>query len=171
WEPLPTLRLAWQPEASHLLWAAASRAVRAPARVDRDFFSPASPPFFFLAGGPHFESEILDEIEAGWRAQPHPAVSWSIDAFGGRYDRLRPIELGPDGSECANGIDGTLHGVEGWANWRVMPSWRLSAGGFLQRKALFVKAGHTDLGGAASLGDDPDHQWSARSAFDLGRHV
>ena len=171
WEHLPTLRLAWQPSAANLFWTAASRAVRAPARVDRDFFSPASPPHVFLAGGPGFQSEILDEIEAGWRAQPHPSVSWSIDAFGGRYDRLRSIELGTDGPEFANGIRGTLHGVEAWANWRVMTSWRLSAGGFLQRKALFVKAGHTDLGGAASLGDDPDHQWSARSAFDLGPHV
>jgi len=171
WEHLPTLRLAWQRSATSLFWAAASRAVRAPARVDRDFFSPASPPHFFLAGGPHFESEILDEIEAGWRAQPHPSVSWSLDAFGGRYDRLRSIEAGPDGPEFANGIRGTLHGVEGWANWRVMSAWRLSAGGFLQRKALFVKTGHTDLGGRPSLGDDPDHQWVARSEFDLGQYL
>lgn len=171
WENLPTLRLAWHPSAANLFWTAASRAVRAPARVDRDFFSPAAPPHFFLAGGPHFESEILDEIEAGWRSQPHPAVSWSLDVFGGRYDRLRSIEAGPNGPEFANGIRGTLHGVEGWANWRVMPSCRLSAGGFLQRKALFEKAGHDDLGGAASLGDDPDHQWVARSSFDLGRHL
>ena len=171
WENLPTLRLAWRPSPANLFWTAASRAVRAPSRLEKDFFSPASPPHFLLAGGPDFESEILDEIEAGWRAQPHPSISWSIDAFGGRYDRLRSIETSPDGPVFANGLRGTLHGVEAWANWRVMTSWRLSAGGFLQRRALFVKSGHTDLGGRASLGDDPDHQWTARSSFDLGPHV
>jgi len=173
WEYLPTLRLAWQPAREHFVWAAASRAVRAPARIDREFFRPASPPHLVFDGGPDFASEILDEVEVGWRAQPRPAVSWSLASFAGRYDDLRSLELTPAGPQFANDIRGTMHGVEAWANWRVIAAWRLSAGGVLQRKALFVKAGATDFGGlgVATLGDDPDHWWTAKSSFDLGEHV
>src|SRR5688572_21838716 len=58
WEHLPSVRAAWKPAEGQLLWAALSRAVRAPSRVDRDLFSPANPPFVVLAGGPNFQSEI-----------------------------------------------------------------------------------------------------------------
>ena len=40
----PSARLAWTPAASQTLWAAASRAVRTPSRIDRDLFVPARPP-------------------------------------------------------------------------------------------------------------------------------
>jgi iron complex outermembrane recepter protein len=54
-EWLPSARAAWTPDADRLVWGAVSRAVRAPSRIDREFFIPARPPFF-LAGGPNFAS-------------------------------------------------------------------------------------------------------------------
>ncbi len=66
-EVMPNARIAWQPADDRLLWAALSRAVRAPSRIDREFFVPATAPFL-LAGGPNFESEIANVAEIGYRA-------------------------------------------------------------------------------------------------------
>lgn len=52
WEYLPNARLAWKLADDHLLWAAASRTMRAPSRIDRDFFVPGTAPFSVVAGGP-----------------------------------------------------------------------------------------------------------------------
>ena len=72
-EVLPTLRAAYKLGEAHTLWASASRAVRAPARIDRDFFFPATPPFV-IKGGPDFESEVANVYELGYRAQPSAAT-------------------------------------------------------------------------------------------------
>src|SRR6266550_3811258 len=57
-EVQPSGRLNWTIRPSRTLWAAISRAVRTPSRIDRELFAPAQPPFF-LAGGPNFHSEKL----------------------------------------------------------------------------------------------------------------
>ncbi|MGZ5781577.1 MAG: TonB-dependent receptor plug domain-containing protein, partial [Burkholderiaceae bacterium] len=56
-EFLPNARLAWKITPDHLLWTAASRAVRAPSRLDHDTFVPGAPPFL-LNGGSTVRSEI-----------------------------------------------------------------------------------------------------------------
>src|SRR5690606_19782208 len=87
-EWLPELRLAWQAWDAHLVWAAASRAVRAPARYDRDVFVPLEPPFI-VAGGPDFESEVAIVFELGVRGHHGDAISYSLTAFHHDWDRLR----------------------------------------------------------------------------------
>ena len=90
-EVLPSVRLAWKPDAGKLLWGELSRAVRAPSRIDREFFLPGAPPFL-IQGGPHFVSEVADVVELGYRAQPSEAFSYSVTLFHHRYDRLRSGE-------------------------------------------------------------------------------
>jgi len=55
WESLPNARLAWNLSSRELLWAGVSRAVRSPARFDRDLVLPTQPPYI-IAGGPTFVS-------------------------------------------------------------------------------------------------------------------
>jgi iron complex outermembrane recepter protein len=171
WEYLPTVRLSWRPKTSHFLWVAGSRAVRAPSRVDREFFIPAQGPPFFLAGGPVFRSEILHAVELGYRGQPLPSLSYSVAGYVSFYDRLRSLEPTPIGSQFENGLRGRLHGIEGWVTDRVMSWCHLSAGGGAQRTEIDLKPGSQDVGGRASLGIDPDHWWTLRSSFDAGRFV
>src|SRR5713226_8886719 len=64
-EPLPSARLAWKPDPQRLVWGAASRAVRAPSRIDRDFFVTAGS--LQLKGGPDFVSEVVKVFEVGYR--------------------------------------------------------------------------------------------------------
>jgi iron complex outermembrane receptor protein len=166
-EFLPSVRLAWKPSVDQLLWGAVSRAVRSPARLDRDFFVPANPPFL-LAGGPNFRSEISNVIEAGYRAQPAGNVSYSVTAFYHLHDHLRSLELQPGGSIVFdNQIEGSTHGLEAWGTYRVTPAWRLSGGLLVLKQHLRRKPGSTDIGGVNALANDPNHQWMVRSTLDI----
>jgi iron complex outermembrane receptor protein len=166
-EYLPSVRLAWKPSPNQLVWAAASHAVRAPSRFDRNVVVPALPGFSI--GGPNFDSEVADVFELGYRAQVGQSVSYSLTAFRHEWDRLRsgtgslPLIL-------ENKIEGPVYGVEGWASWQAMPSWRLSGGFATLRKHLRLEPGSTDPLGPANvtLANDPEFQWMLRSSADLG---
>lgn len=166
-EVLPSLRLAWKPGEDRLLWASASRAVRAPSRIDREFFLPAAPPFA-IAGGPDFHSEVSDVFEVGYRAQPTSSFSYSVTAFHHEHDDLRSGEPVGDGSfHVENGTAGRTWGIEGWGNFQATEAWRLSFGVLELRHDFHTKAGSNDPDGAVDLGNDPKHQWSLRSLVAL----
>lgn len=164
WEFLPSARLAWTPSDTQLGWAALSRAVRAPSRLDREFFFPGNPPFFIL-GGPDFQSEVANVLEVGWRAQPTRAFSYSVTAFHHRYDKLRSGQPAP--AVVQNMIEGPVSGLEAWGHWELTPDWRLSAGWTELRKHLRLKPGSTDPTGPSALGNDPKHQWVLRSRLNI----
>jgi iron complex outermembrane receptor protein len=164
-ELLPSVRLAWKPGTEQLLWAALSRAVRAPSPLDRDIVLPPQPPYI-IAGGPGFQSEVAYVAELGWRAQPTSSLSYSATLFQNWWQRLRSGQLPPD-AQVQNMIDGTTAGFEAWARWQAAPNWRLTAGYDLLREHLHVQAGSTDPVGPSALGNDPRAQWSLRSSLDV----
>lgn len=168
-EFLPNVRLAWRPASDNrLLWGEVSRAVRAPARLDRDFYIP----LFGINGGPDFQSEISDVAEIGWRAQPTSAFSYSLTAFYHDHDKQRSGEPNPNGPGfvVSNTIEGTTKGLEGWANYQVTPDLRLS-GGFIElRQDLRNKPGSLDPTGPSALGNDPEHILTFRSTFNVNEN-
>jgi len=170
-EYLPNARLAWKLAPGHLLWAGASRTLRIPSRLDRELYAPATPPFTGLAGGPDFKAEISNVVEIGYRSQPTPALSYSATLFHHEFDRQRSVEPSAAGPVIANMIDGRTTGLEAWGNWRVNSSWRMKAGLFWQHQRLQLKPGSASVGGVTNLGNDPGHQWSLGSSFDLGSNV
>jgi len=165
-EFLPSVRLAWKPEPQQLVWGAVSRAVRAPSRIDRDFFT--GPPVQF-AGGPDFVSEVVKVFEVGYRAQPSPRASYSISLFHNIYDKLRSVEPAAGGAfVIANKIEGTGDGVEAWGSYQATRNWRLSAGTLTLRQRLKLKPDSADtVFGVAAEGNDPKLQWTLRSSLDL----
>jgi iron complex outermembrane receptor protein len=170
-EFLPNARLAWNVTPDHMLWGAASRTVRAPSRFDRDIFVPGLPPFL-LPGGPDVISEVATAYELGYRGQPAPKVTFSATAFHTLYDHLRTQEVAPSRTQFlfANGMTGTVSGVEAWGAYQVMPKWRLSAGGTVLNEQFRLEPGSNDLGGlAAREGHDARRSWRLRSSFDLPR--
>ena len=166
-EVLPSLRLAWTPQDNRLLWGSLSRAVRAPSRIDREFFQPATPPFI-VAGGPRFEPEVSTVLEIGYRAQPGPSVSYALTAFHAEHRKQRSLAPTAEGLQFENGIEGSTTGLESWARWRVTERWRLHAGLVLQNQKLRVSDGAVDAAGVAALGNDPRRQATLRSLLDLG---
>jgi iron complex outermembrane receptor protein len=167
WEYLPSARLAWKPGGGHLLWGAASRAVRAPARLDREVVTPDG----LVRGGPNFQSEIANVFELGYRAQPLSAVTLSVTGYHYDWDRLRSGTSLPVTIE--NRIEGPTYGIEAWASWQPATIWRLNGGLLALRKRLRLEPGSTDPVGAANpqLANDPGHQWMLRSSLTLrNRH-
>jgi iron complex outermembrane receptor protein len=165
-EVLPTLRAAYDIGERQLLWASLSRAVRSPARLDRDFYFPGNPPYI-IAGGPNFRSEVANVAELGLRGQT-PASSYSATVFVHDYERLRAGRAGP--TEIENRAWGKAWGLETWGSVDVAAGWRLMAGWVELRKSL-----HTDeLSPASSipnLGNDPRRQLQVRSTLDLNRRT
>ncbi len=166
-EVLPNARLAWNVTPSQLLWAAASRAVRAPSRVDRELFSPAAAPFA-LAGGSAFVSEVAKVFELGYRGQPTSALSYSVTLYHHDFDRLRSLDAAAGGATLNNNFSGQLNGVATWGSLRLSDRWRLNGSVVHQRGKFAARPGTAPIGGVASLGNDPETRWSLGSAFDLG---
>lgn len=175
-EYLPTLRLAWKPSEGNLLWTSASRSVRAPSRIDRDFFSPTTPavvngvPRYVVAGGPDFASEIANVVELGYRVQPLPTITYSATAFYSRYDKLRTLEPNPNGFGAVfmNKAEGRVRGIEMWGTWQARTDWRLSAGFVTQKVNTTLLPGSRDATGTTGLAtSDPTHYWMLRSSYDM----
>lgn len=167
-ELLPSLRLAWQPDPNHLLYASAARALREPSRIDRDLTAPG-----ILEAGT-FQAEKLTALELGYRGQPARDVSLSVSVFYNLYDDLRstqptPVTVLP--VRLANGIKGHSWGIEAWGNVQVTPWWRLGAGITTLEKDFRLKPGETDLENFISLGNDPGYNLQFSSRMDLMRKL
>jgi iron complex outermembrane receptor protein len=163
WEYLPGARLAWKPAEDQLLWGSISRAVRAPARLDREVVTPAGT----VIGGPAFQSEVANVFELGYRGRLGGAITASATTFVHRWDRLRSGTAPPVVIE--NRIEGPVFGVEAWATWQAAASWRVSGGVATIGKDLRLESGSTDPVGIANpqLANDPGYQWRVRSALNL----
>lgn len=182
-EWLPNARLAWKPAADHLLWAALSKTVRAPSRIDREAFIPwpASLPWnlfapgpqrpYLLAGGPNVQSEVAKVFEMGYRGQPLSQLSFSFNVFRALYDKLHTEEVlqGTQGLlEFDGKMKGSVTGIETWLTYQPAPHWRMSAGftGMYQRFRLPTDS--TDINNMPkAMGRDPAQTWQMRSSWDL----
>lgn len=164
----PSVRTEWEITPRHSVWAAISRAVRMPSRIDRDLRVPISPPF--LDGGPRFESETVIAYEAGYRARIGPRMLVSLAAFFNRYDKIRsvgPASAAPAPLHIQNNVEGHTHGMEIDTTYEVGPGWRLRAGYALLAESIRVKPGRVDLNNGLSEVADPRNQFSLRSSWDL----
>jgi iron complex outermembrane receptor protein len=169
---LPSLRLSWKPTGTMLLWAAASRAIRAPSRLDRDFFETQGATVVLKGGD--FQAETLVAYELGYRGEPSDRLSVSVSAFYNVYDDLRTFEYAPGPSLPAtiqNMLEGETYGVEVWGGYRVTNWWRLTAGANWLHEDLRFKPGSFKLGGVAIAGNDPTYQALLRSIMNLGPAV
>jgi iron complex outermembrane receptor protein len=123
----PSVRFSWRQNDRQTCWAALSRAVRTPSRLDRDRFFPGS-----SAGSPNFESEVLVAWELGGRVQAHERLSFNLATFYHDYDGIRSFErAGPNAPlpfELGNGQMGRSYGVEMTADFQVAGWWQLHAG-------------------------------------------
>ena len=165
---LPNLRFAWQPGARSLLWAAVSRAVRTPSRIDRDLTEPN-----ILARANQFASEKLTAFEAGYRGQPTSSTSLSLSLFYNVYDDLRSLTFvgNPFPLQLSNDLRGTSYGAEAAATQQLTPWWRVTGTATWLGKNFEVRPGAIDLTSGASLGQDPDYQFALRSRMTLPQGV
>ena len=166
----PSVRLAWMPHENNTVWVGVSRAIRAPSRIDVEYFIPTTPlppDQQSVAGGPNFESEKLIAYEAGFRLQPDPAIALSVGVFVNRYDDLYSVDPLPETLtyQIQNESVGETWGLEFYSTMQPAGFWRIQGGYTWFGKDLRNRPGSvfpTEL-----LGNDPTHQFLAHSMMDL----
>jgi iron complex outermembrane receptor protein len=165
----PNIRLQRQFSGNRMLWAAVSRAVRTPSRIDRDIRQPAGP-ITILAGGSDFDSETVIAYEAGARAQLGARLIGSVSLFYNDYRDVRslhatPVTLLP--FVFGNDLEGESHGAELALSYDVLAWWRLRATYTRLDTRLRVKPGGVDLNNALNETSDPENQFALLSSMDL----
>ena len=174
-ENQPNGRLTWTPKKNQTVWAAVSRAVRTPARIDRDFYLFLVPSISLISGNDSFVSEKMTAYELGWRSQPLKTLSFSLSAFYNVYDDIRSIEPGPPPLYIpltfANGVKGQTYGLELAATSQLTSWWKVKGGYTLLRKDLSVKPGSKDLNNGSAESDDPENQFQVQSDISLNSHI
>jgi iron complex outermembrane recepter protein len=189
----PSTRLLWTPTPHQTLWAAATRAVRTPARSDSDvrlafrFFpsQPADPDagppiglFFHGEGG--IVSEKMRAYELGYRAHPTDALLFDFAAYYNDYDDLRSVDMGKlepriDGPtpyvanplRTDNSMTAVAHGIEMAAEWQLAKKrGRLRASYTYTELDIDVREGGLP-DGPASESVPPTHQGYIWSSLNL----
>ncbi|HSH72843.1 MAG TPA: TonB-dependent receptor [Methylophilaceae bacterium] len=181
WEFEPSTRIQWKPSSNHMIWAAISRAVRTPSRLDRHLRSPTNLPQplpqSVLNGNDNYVSENVIAYELGYRAQWGARVTTSISTFYNQYDDVRSVSLSPPDIFLLrfplffeNNVKGETYGIEANGNWQVLDWWRLYFGYSILEENLRVKSGEVDFTNAKNEIGDPKHQVSIRSSMELPRN-
>ena len=191
----PTGRLLWTPTGRQTVWAAFSRSVRTPGRVEdgtRSNFmvTPPStatgglPVLVGAAGSPNFKPETALTGELGYRTEVTEQVSLDLTAFLARYNDIRTFETGTAALETtpapahlflpldlANMMNGTTAGAELATQWRPLDWWRISAAYSFLHMDFSLDPGSTDTTSVATAeGDGPKNQVNIHPSFDLPYH-
>jgi iron complex outermembrane recepter protein len=165
-EYLPNARIAWQAAPNALIWAAVSRAVRTPSRIDRDLFHPV------ILDQSDLDSEKVIAYELGVRGQPTARTYLSVSLFYNDYDDLRALAASsPRPVVFDNVLEGEIYGIETWGDIDATDWWRIGAGLNLMQKDLDLKDGGLPIALDQHVGNDPQYQVQLRSRMDLGRGV
>jgi len=192
----PNARLLWTLTPNQSVWTAVSRAVRTPAlteeglRLNSQVIPPGTPanPYPFPAvaavfGSRQFGSEDLLAYEFGYRMQATTNLSFDIATFYNSYSNLRSAEPGtpyPEGSPvptdivvpfvASNKMSGGTYGLELFADWKVIPKWRLSGSYSYLQMDIHKNSNSQDPTADIPNGASPRHQWYLRSSIDLPKH-
>jgi iron complex outermembrane receptor protein len=180
------------------IWAAISRAVRTPALTEEGLqlneavipagFGPCGaspfPCVVSILGSPQFKSEDLIAYEVGYRIQATSTVSADISTFYNNYTNLRSAEPGApfvEGSPvptdlvvpfvASNKMSGGTYGMELFADWRVVPKWRLVGSYSYLQMDIQKNNDSLDPTPDNPNGASPRHQWYLRSSLDLPKHL
>jgi len=183
-EVQPNVRLAWEHGAG-LLWAAVSRAVRVPTRLERDtaidLSDPAGNPVVRLVGNPDMNAERLTAYELGYRWLPAAHVSLDVATYYNRYTDLASLELGTPFVDASSGQtvvpivnqnlnDGRAFGVELQTEWAPLDTLRFTAS-YAYCDLKIDPTGQDLNGGELLEGATPKHQFGLRSSMDLALNL
>jgi iron complex outermembrane recepter protein len=122
WEVSPSARFAFDAAEHHQVWGAVSRAVRTPARAERDGFAqtvvvypgfPTANPGI-IRGSDDFESEVFVVYELGWRWQPATWLHADLATFTGELENVRNFSGTPG---ATNPLDLTLNNEASLRTW------------------------------------------------------
>jgi iron complex outermembrane recepter protein len=170
-EVQPSLRVSHVPSEHHVLWAAVSRVVRVPSRLEQDGFvlfgfapspTPGEPPVpVGVSGGNDLEAERMFAYEIGHRYLPSGALSVQTSLYYNDYTRVIFPADAMLGGQFNNLGRARTYGGEMEIHWRLGERWQI-AGGY----------GYTHTSGSAPIlradaGSHPEHIAHVRSFWDI----
>jgi iron complex outermembrane receptor protein len=186
----PTGRVLWTPSAHQSFWAAVTRAVRTPSRVDEDIdvsvVIPGPPEVVGTVIGNHdLSPERLLGYELGYRALLRPEFYFDIATFYNNYDNI-VAQNAPTISvvtspppphvlalfEFVNGIHGNTKGFEISPSWKPSTMWELKGSYSYLHMSLSDKTGfEKNLTLPVLRGSSPVHQVALQSRFTLSKSI
>ena len=186
-EVQPGAQLSWTPSRAQTIWAAFTRAVRTPSRLEHDLrlsalTDPAIPLFARVVGDGEFSSEHLLGYELGYRRYFQTGGFLAVSTFLNRYDDLLSIESRPlitetDTStglilplEFRNGVRAQTSGGEVSGLWDLRRWWRVTGSYSLALLDARNKPESNDASTVGQLeGNSSRHKVAAQSSFELPR--
>lgn len=191
-ETEPSVRLAWAPPAGrYTVWAAASKAIRQPARADEDVQSvlqtiplnASSVELACLFGNPRIKPEELRDYELGYRSELTGKLSFDVATFLSFYHHLETIEPqtpviipgSPLIVEIPTLYDNKAHamdyGGELFLTWKATSRLRISPGYSYLHAAVRQDPTSQGTVSAALASDFPEHMFQVRSLLNLSRKM
>src|SRR5258707_7712303 len=181
----PNARLLWTPTSHQTFWAAVTRAVRTPSRLDQDLqltllLQPANQTIYLrVVGSKNFSSEQLLGTEFGYRTLIAKKLYVDLAVFQNAYDDLYGygqgtifVENSPPPPHVvfqlplANALKGDTTGFEIAPNWKPVEWWELKGSYSFLHLYVHDKAGFTDnLNMVSDNGSSPHHQVVIQSLF------
>jgi iron complex outermembrane receptor protein len=182
----PNGRLLWTPTPRQTLWAAVTRAVRTPSRLDQDLqltdFLVANPPIFLrVAGSKSFRSEHLVGTEVGYRALLIRNLYLSFSLFRNDYNDLYGYGQGSEYVEAspapahiilqeslANALKGDTSGGEIAPEWKPADWFQVKGSYSYLHLYVHDKPGFQDSQNTVSdNGSSPHHQATVQAFFNF----
>jgi iron complex outermembrane receptor protein len=187
-EVQPNGRLMWTPTSRQTVWAAVTKAVRTPSRLDQDLqltdFLAASPPIFLrVVGSKSFRSEHLVGTEVGYRTLLIRKLYLDLSLFRNDYNDLygygpgsEYVEASPPPTHVilqeplANALKGDTSGGEIAPDWKPADWFQVKGSYSYLHLYVHDKPGFTDDQNTVSdNGSSPHHQVIIQALFNIPR--
>lgn len=178
----PSVKLQWTLSERQSIWAAASRAIRAPSHSEDDIRlnqPTGTQPLVSVFGSRSYDNEKLVAYEAGYRHQFAETLTLDLATFYNHYSDLRSFEPGATFSESSpppthtvlpfiwsNQVRAETYGVEASVEWRPFDWWRLQPSYTYLLMRMYTDRSR-DPAAANAKGESPAHQASVRSMMSL----
>ena len=162
----PGVRFLWNINDLQTFWAAVSRAVRTPSRIDRNWVIPN-----VSSGSPDYKSEELLAYELGYRIHPSSSISVSLAAYYNMYDNIRSVETiitpPPARLVFGNGFEATTFGGDIKIDSKIFNWWLIRVGYSHIQIDFDKKPGSTDNSNGTIEAADSRHNFLLNSSMDL----
>lgn len=184
-EVQPSIRALYTPEKRYSVWAAISRAVRVPSRlelhgrtsdlIDVPEIDPDDPVEVTTHGNSDLESEELTSYELGVRLTTPLRLRFDATLFYNDYNELTGLELDdndPDDDRidlgCNNNRSGQAYGFELALDWKIYSNWMLRGSySYLLTMIDENKVEDPSIAALISQDSNPRHLFSVRSYLDI----
>jgi len=190
-EVQPSGRLLWNRTPRQSFWAAITRAVRTPSRLDENVqlsdFATATPLPIYLRvnGNDQFHSEKLLSYEAGYRTLLISRLYLDVALFYNDYNDVYSFQVGTPFLEASplpvhaiiplltsNGIKGTTKGFEVGPDWKPVSWWELRPSYSHLEMSLENKPGSNDPSSIPNYeGSSPRHEGTIQSFLTLPKKL